>query len=435
MLGAAAAPFVQAAASKPNIIYITADQQKSGDLACLGNPVVHTPNLDRLAREGVAFNHAFCQFPVCLPSRVSMLTGRYPHSHRVRSNSTKLPNDETPLPAVLREAGYFAGATGVLESELAKHFDEYVPTLRPKDFPGTEHIQRLRLSCVYGGPDEDHWDMRCMRETVSMLRRHRDRPQFLYVCFQQPHLIVAPLGRFAAKYPPADMPLPASAAKGLRGRTKFFAEDSKEREWTTLTRSELQTFIARRWASTEMLDSFVGEIRAAVDDLGLGPNTVWVYQSDHGDYAGEFGIVEKVPTSLADALIRVPLILSAPGRMRPRGLLNALVQEIDVMPTLLELAGLPCPKSVQGLSLLPLVEGRTAALRDRVFAQTGQSSTSWMVRTNDWKYIFAQSLEHELYDLRADPGETNNLAGSHPDLERKMQEQLLSWIAESSVDG
>src|SRR5215471_2680203 len=120
-LAALAAPALQTK-RRPNILYITSDQQRSSDVSAYGNKSVRTPHLDRMAREGALFRHAFVQFPVCLPSRVSMFTGRYPHAHRVGSNSAKLPADEVLLPDLLHAQGYYLGATGVLENELARHF-------------------------------------------------------------------------------------------------------------------------------------------------------------------------------------------------------------------------------------------------------------------------------------------------------------------------
>jgi arylsulfatase len=428
-LGSLAAPAL-ASNRKPDIVYITSDQQRRDELSCSGNPLAHTPNLDRLGREGAVFRHAFVQFPVCLPSRVSMLTGRYPHAHRVGSNSAKLPVGETILPELLRSQGYSLGATGVLESELARHFDEcdQTPAFRPKPAPELTQMDRMARSAVFSAAPERHWDARCLRAAQRMLRTF-PHPQFLSINFHQPHGIIAPLAEFAKKYDPANMRLPASYETGPAGRPAPFLRGYKERGYGDLTKLEVQTILARRLASVEMLDSFIGELRRTHEELGTAENTIVIYQSDHGDYGGEFGCVDKSPTSLTDALLRVPMILWAPGRAHAQRPVDLLVEEVDVLPTILELAGLPLPQSVQGRSLLPLVQGKVETLHDAIFAETGEGFTSRMIRTPDWKLVVSRPNKSELYDLRQDPGETRNVFGAHPEVAQDLEARLRLWDA------
>ena len=334
---------------KPDILYITSDQQRGDELSCTGNLAVRTPNLDRMAREGVMFSNAFCQFPSCLPSRTSMFTGRYPHAHGVGSNGAKLPPDEVLLPDLLRSNGYYAGATGVLEQELARHFDEYdfTPALRPHPAPELRDVDRIARSAIFTAAEEKHWDLRCLRAAQRMMRT-APHPQFIHVSFLQPHGNIAPLERFASKYEPSKMPLPPSYDLGSSSRTDSFRRAIQAERIAALTRTEVQTIQARRFASVEMIDSFVGELLRTLQVEGAADRTIVIYQSDHGDYGGEFGLVDKAPTSLLDALVHVPMILWAPGRLRAAGSVPALVEEVDVLPTLLDLAGLPSYPRAQG---------------------------------------------------------------------------------------
>jgi arylsulfatase A-like enzyme len=425
-----AGPVHAADRNKPNILYITSDQQRADELSSVPNRLVRTPNLDRMAREGAVFPNAFCQFPVCLPSRTSMLTGRYAHAHRVGSNSAKLPADEVLLPDMLRAQGYSAMACGVVEQELARHFDEYdfTPALRPHPSPELGDMDRIARSAIFTAPEEKHWDMRCLRAAQRMMKT-APHPQFLYISFHQPHGIIAPLERFARKYSPAEMPLPPSYAAGLAGRTQSFRRQVGVRGVPELTRIEQQTIQARRFASVEMIDSFVGEILHTLQAEGTADRTIVVYQSDHGDFGGEFGLVDKSPTCLADALIRIPMVLWAPKRLPSAGSLCALVQEIDVLPTLLELAGLSAAARAQGKSMVPLVKNRAEQIHDAVFAETESKFSSRMIRTKDWKLILSAGAENELYDLRKDPGETRNLFGSCPEVERDLTQSLHAWLA------
>ena len=429
-LGAFALPQGRAAgaSTRPDIIYITADQQRADQLSCNGHAAVHTPHLDRLAKEGAVFPNAFCQFPVCVPSRTSMFTGRYPHAHRVGSNEARLPADEILFSELLQGAGYFVGGAGMLEQDLIRPFDEFTltPGARPKQTPELSGLDRAKRSAIFSGPEERHRDVRCLRAALRMMERAA-HPQFIHVSFHQPHGLVQPLERFARKYDPARIPLPESFAAGLATRGEEFQRAARKRVLSGLSRSEVQTIQARVYASVEMIDSFVGEIVNAVERRGTARNTVLIYQSDHGDYGGEFGLVDKSPTGLTDALTRVPMVIWAPGFFGPRGSHRALVEEVDVLPTIFEFAGLPVPRRVQGRSLAPVLRGQASEVREAVFAETQEDFSSKMVRTKDWKLIVHRHEAHELYDLRTDPGETRNLSGSHRPIETELRQRLETW--------
>jgi len=347
-----------------------------------------------------------------------MFTGRYPHAHRVGSNEARLPADEILFTERRQEAGYFVGGAGLLEQDLIRLFDEFTltPGARPKPTPELRGMDRVKRSAIFSGPEERHRDVRCLRAALRTMARAA-HPQFIHVSFHQPHGLVQPLERFARRYGPARIPLPESFATRVAKRGEEFRRAARKQVLSGLSRSETQTIQARVYASVEMIDSFAGEIVKEVERRGTARNTVLIYQSDHGDYGGEFGLVDQSPTGLTDALTRVPMVIWAPGFLGPLGSHPALVEEVDVLPTIFELAGLAVPRRVQSRSLAPLLRGKASQVREAVFAETRDDLSSKMVRTMQWKLIVHRPEANELYDPRNDPGEMRDLFGMHPEVE------------------
>ncbi|HYF37037.1 MAG TPA: sulfatase [Prosthecobacter sp.] len=440
-------------AAKPNVLFLISDDLNNS-LSCYGHPLVKTPNIDKLAARGVRFERSYCQFPLCGPSRNSMLTGLYPNSTGILTNSLifrqSIPT-QISLPQAFRMDGYFAARIGKLyhynvpksigtnghddpgswELELnpagCDRLEEegQIFSLTPNNFGGT-------LSW-YASPraDAKHTDGLNARDAEWVLERcarQKDRPFFLALGFFRPHTpYVAPEPYFK-KYPEAQMPVVTGVKEDQADLPKH-ALGSYKKEQDQLTDDLRRQAVQAYFASISFLDAQVGVVLDSLDRLGLAENTIVVFTSDHGYHLGEHGLWQK--QSLFEESARVPLIIAAPGVAKGGSVAATPVGLIDLYPTLTELCGVKAPENLQGQSLVPMLKdpaakGRGWALSQVVrgggFNRMGASAAAgdngkrifgYAIRTPRWRYIeWDQGREgRELYDHDADPKELTNLAG------------------------
>ncbi|MEZ6072124.1 MAG: sulfatase [Pirellulales bacterium] len=429
-----------AAESRPNVLFLISDDLNTR-IGCYGDELVTTPNIDRLAARGVRFDHAYCQFPLCGPSRNSMLCGLYPNSTGILANAQifrqTIPS-HLSLPQAFRLQGYFAGRIGKLyhynvprsigtnghddpgswELELnPAGCDRLIEepdifTLQPGSFGGT-------LSW-YASPRGDllHTDGLMASDAEWVLERcarHRDRPFFLAVGFFRPHTpYVAPESYFTG-YPVADMPLVTGVEEDQRDIPPLgLASHKKEHELLTddLRRQAKQAY----FSSISFMDAQVGRVLDALERLGLADDTIVVFTSDHGYHLGEHGLWQKM--SLFEGSTRVPLIIAAPGKARQGTVVASPVGLVDLYPTLTELCGVPAPANLQGQSLTAMLNnpdepGRGWALSHvRRGRGNDQDKHGYTIRTPRWRYTEWDEgrAGRELYDHDNDPEELTNLA-------------------------
>jgi len=438
---ALAAALPAAAAQSYNVLFLMADDLNVS-LSCYGHGIVKTPNLDRLAARGVRFERAYCQYPLCGPSRNSLLTGLYPNSNGILANA-QIFRQTIPahisLPQAFRLSGYFAARIGKLY-----HYN--VPKsigTNGHDDPGSWEMELNPAGCdrmeeepdiftlvkgQFGGtlswyasprPDERHTDGLMAADAEWVLERcarQKDRPFFLAVGFFRPHTPYVSPRPYFDRYPKDQMPVvqgieedqkdvPAAA---LMSRHKVQDEMTDD-----LRRQAVQAY----FASATFMDAQVGKVMAALDRLGLAENTVVVFASDHGYHLGEHGLWQKL--SLFEGSARVPLLVVAPGISKPGGVSKAPVGLIDVYPTLAELCGVKPPANLQGQSLVPMLRNPEEAGRGWALSQITQSNkgivrrNGYSLRTPRWRYTeWGDNGDggRELYDHDADPQELTNLA-------------------------
>ncbi len=444
------------AAPRPNVLFLMADDLNNS-LGCYGHPLVKTPNLDKLAARGVRFQNANCQFPLCGPSRNSMLTGLYPNSTGILTNSQlfrqTLPN-AVSLPQAFRREGYFAARIGKLyhygvpnsigtnghddpaswELELnpagADRLEDQskIFSLLPGNFGGT-------LSWYASpAPDEKHTDGLQATDAEWVLERcakDKDRPFFLAVGFFRPHTPYIAPEKWFKGYPEADMPV-VTGIKEDQSDLPTPALGSYKKEQDNLTDELRRQTVQAYYSSISFMDAQAGKVLDALDRLGLADNTIVVFTSDHGYHLGEHGLWQK--QSIFEESARVPLLIAAPGM--PKGTVaNAPVGLIDLYPTLTELCGVKAPDNLQGQSLAPILKDVAAKGRGWVLSQVmrgggfkrqgasaaagdnGKRLFGYALRTERWRYIEWGNGEagKELYDHEADPKELTNLADK-PDL-------------------
>jgi len=471
---------------RPNIVFIMTDQHRWDCLGANGNRQIRTPHLDRLARAGANFTHAFVNAPVCVPSRASFLTGRYPHSHKNRVNYTPLARSEVLMQARLREAGYSTAAIGKLHlhpptvqeakrtgfDQVELHdavrsldpYSDYIAWRKERDPTAKEIYHRALAKNIPLGKNpfrqaidekftETTWVGERTRHYIRTLSED-EKPFFIFSSFWKPHSPFEVPAPYDSLYDDMKIPLPVERTLKdirllppplrlliLRGRPQF-----------GMDRERLLWIYRSYYGAISHIDREVGRIMKALKEAGQAENTIVVFSSDHGDQLLEHGLMGK--NCFFESSVRVPLIFHSLGRIRS-GQHDHLVESVDVLPTLFELAGLPEPYENQGRSLAPLIgtASRDYLPKEAIFSEnvipevitSGSLDFEFekgagikgirhpdarMVRTLNWKFNYYAEGYAELYDLRKDSGETKNLADSpeHREIVLEMKERLLHWL-------
>lgn len=416
----------------PNVLFIAVD-----DLTCAlgayGNPIVKTPNIDALARRGMVFERAYSQFPLCNPTRASLLTGTRPDTTGVYNLTThfreKLP-DVVTLPQLFRNHGYRAmrvgkiyhfgvpGQIGTPGLDDPPSWDETVnPRGRDKDDEGlvTNLIPKMGLGIAPAwleadGADEEQTDGFVATRAIELMRANRDKPFFLAAGFYRPHTPYIAPKKYFDLYPLESIPAPATPDLSLVPTAALWLPDAVKDHplFWGFNQTQQRQLIRAYYAAVSFMDAQIGRLLHELDVLGLANNTIVVFWSDHGYLLGEHGQWQK--QSLFEESARVPLIVALPPGQATPGKTERVVELLDVYPTLAELAHLPAPATLEGRSLRPLMENPEMAWPYAAFSQVlhGRSIRTEAWRYTEWGKDGAQGVE--LYDHLRDPREQHNLA-------------------------
>jgi iduronate 2-sulfatase len=431
-LGALAAAPLAAQRKRPNVLFLAVDDLNTR-LGCYGAPV-KSPNIDALARAGVRFDRAYCQYPLCNPTRSSLMTGRRPPTTGVWENTTwfrkNLP-DAVTLPQHFRANRYTTAATGKIyhggldDDKGWEIGGTPLQPQRPRTPAETKERQaRADRWVALEGEGEDQPDYRTATRAIQLLEQLKDKPFFLACGFVKPHVPLIAPKKYFDLYDPDRLELPADFApeptcKVPACRPNFDLFIGREAS-PALAREALRAY----YAATSFMDAQLGRVIAALDRLGLRENTVISLYGDHGWHLGEKGMWSKM--TLFENAARAPMMISAPGmssgKVSPR-----TVEFLDLYPTIVDLCGLPQPGGLEGTSLRPLLRDAQAKW-DRpafTFIRRGKV-TGASVRTEHFRYTEwnGGSQGTELYDYRTDPLEAKNLAA-----EAKYANQVKSMKA------
>jgi len=437
----------------PNILVILTDQQRSDSLGSVGWTGIKTPHLDRLAASGVHFTGAVCESPECVPARATILTGLPPHLSGVHSNSTTLRSGEWTFPRALRDAGYRTWAIGkqhfrphradhgfdrlVLGEPKATQDDDYLDFLDEHGFGWVDEPWGVRSDSYYIPqpsqlPDSHHITTWTGDRTIALLGESApaNAPFLGMVGFLKPHPPFDPTVPFARLYDPEIVPPPIDAG----GQLDPFPVEVAQRfmKWREETSPALaQTLRAHYLGSVTQVDVQIGRILEAVDSLGLAERTVIVFLSDHGELLGDHGLWGK--RSYLRGSCEIPLIICDPTRASSDPIADQIASQCDLAPTILAAAGCPIPPHLPGRDLLSAVEspppsGLTGTYAAGPLGVVSRLTTRWR-----WSYSVAAGRER-LFDLAADPNETNNLAIAEPD-HPELVTSRCAVIAELSVSG
>lgn len=434
-------------APRLNVLFICADDMNTG-LGCYGHALVKSPNVDRLAARSLKFDRAYCQFPLCNPSRSSLMTGLRPESTKVLENKTffrAIHREIITLPQHFRKNGYFVSRIGKMfhygvPAQIGTDgmddpvsWDRVVnPKGRDKDdekdvinlVPANKNIGGSLTYMVAKGTDDEQTDGLIAAEAVRQLEEKRDAPFFLAVGFFRPHVPCIASKEDFDLYPQERLSLPSASRTGIPPMATATVMPPNY----GLGERELLPMIQAYYASTTLMDKQVGKLLDALDRLKLADRTVIVFWGDHGWNLGEHGMWQKM--CLFEESARVPLLLAAPG-MKARGQSTGRLAElVDVYPTLADLCGLPMNPAHEGTSLRPLLDDPQRAWKKAAFTQvTRGDKMGWSVRTERWRYTEwdGGAAGAELYDHDSDPRETRNLAADPA--QGKTVEELKSLLA------
>lgn len=427
--------------SRPNILWYCTDQQRFDTIGALGNPYVQTPTIDRLVREGVAFTHAYCQSPICTPSRTSFMTGMYSSKvHNTRNGNESFPDFPPLVSKLIADSGYECGLVGKFHLQSSGHRTE--PRLddgysfwkfshAPRDDWETGHDYAEWVRARGGDldslrnsedrvPAELHQTSWASEMAIDFITKQRSCPWMLSVNIYDPHPPFIPPKAYLEQFDPESMPGPYFQPNDLKQQQKL-AKIDFQGEVIPPEQRNGKLIQAKYYAMIKLIDDQFARILDTLEATGQRENTVIIFTSDHGESLGDHGLLMK-GCRFYEGLVRVPLIFSWPGKFQQNLQSNALVELLDKTSTIVELAGLQQPEHMQGQSLLPILQGNADPhqLRDFVrseyfdaldpFFTGGEGTFATMHRTHKYKLSVYHGHDlGELYDLEHDPWEFNDL--------------------------
>lgn len=469
--------------NRPNVLFILSDQHNAKCMGVEGHDLVRTPHLDRLASEGVRFTNAITQSPICTPARVSILSGQYPHNHGhygTPPDSGLAPCALPTLPGHLRANGYRTAVVGKVHCPynwIEPECDDYLGACADTEYPpGTEmsHYDRyLEARGLLPLRDDDRlpeqhpvrsWRSKdgrpsnleyrdsvegwCVNETRRLIDEYGDQPWFIQVGLPRPHQIYTPAKQFWEMYP-EDVPMPPSADADLTLKPPHVRRTRKEHvESISVTecffgpKGDYEAFRRRKlrgyYGMITQTDHAVGELLGFLRQKDLDDDTIVVYTSDHGEYACEFGLLEKAPGISGDAVTRVPHIWRWPGHVEAGCVSDGIVEScVDLSATIIGLLGAPEFATGDGRDISPLLRGEDVEIH-----RVGVTEFAWSksIRKGSWRYVHyvpqmftderSDSPVGELYDLASDPWEMNNrfYDPACRDKVAEMRAELLNWL-------
>ena len=423
---------------KPNVLFIIADDLTTTAVSSYGNKVSQTPNIDGLAEQGTRYTRAYCQYPVCGPSRASFMTGYYPNATQTYgyvSGRENIGSKRLTWSQLFKNNGYYTARVSKIfhmgvPIDIEKGtdgMDDEASWTERFNSQGPEWTAKGEAELVQGNPDGSiekkggnvmtivkadgddlvHSDGKTAAKASELIRKHKNHPFFLAVGFVRPHVpFVAPKNYFEP-YPYEGIKLPYNfeedwddiPEKGINYVT------SKNAQMDSIQKKKA---IAAYYASVSYMDTQVGKVLKTLKEVGLEDNTIVIFTSDHGFHLGEHEFWMKV--SVKEESARVPLIIKVPGK--EPAVCNSFVELLDLYPTVAELAGLSHSEHIQGKSLVKTLNDPNHNVRDMAFSVT-QGGETFLLRTEKWAYIqYGEdaSLGIELFDMEKDPEQFTNLA-------------------------
>ena len=419
---------------RPNVVFILTDDQRWDQLSCEGHPFLKTPHLDRLAAEGARFANMFVTTSLCSPSRASFLSGLYAHTHGVVNNFTDYPAELPSFPRSLQTAGYETAYIGKWHmgegsDERRPGFDYWVTHKGQGKYYDTEFNVNGRRQVKKG-----YYTHRVTDMAIDWLEQKHDRPFMLILGHKAPHTPFTPEEKYRHIYDDIAILYPETAFAledkpdwvkqridtwhGIYGPLYGFRKEFPDRSPESV--KHFEDFVLSYTASIKSVDDSVGRVYESLEKSGQLDNTLIVFAGDNGMFLGEHGMTDK--RTMHEPSIRVPLLVRYPKLVKRGKVIKQMVLNVDVAPSILDICSAPPLPKVHGMSFKSLLAGRTGGWRKSWYyeynyeKQFPYTPNVRGVRTDRWKYVHyphggggPDRHMAELYDLKADPGETNNL--------------------------
>ena len=445
---ASAQPLFNAGKKPRNVVFILSDDHRYDFMGFLNKPkFLKTPNMDRMAREGAYIKYATVSTALCSPSRASILTGQFAHRHGVVDNNSRVPAGTRFFSQDLQKAGWQTAFMG--KWHMGHASDE------PR--PGFHKWISFKGQGVYFNPTFNIDGKRVKRQGhVSDLlteyaldwlknERDQDKPFLLYLSHKAVHGMFEPAKRHLGKYDDVKLEYPKSMAnteENYKGKPRWVKE--QRNSWHGVDhmyhgQMDFDTFYRRYCETLLSVDESIGRVIKYLEGNNLAEDTLVMYMGDNGFVFGEHGLIDK--RHMYEESMRVPFLAWCPGMIEPGSVIEELIQNIDIAPTVMDVAGLGTPERMDGQSFLPILQGKKTPWRDNAFYEYywernfPHTPTTHGVRTNRYKYIHYHGIWDidELYDLRNDPEEMNNLIDSpeHQDLIKQLNNRMFEWLEKS----
>jgi choline-sulfatase len=438
----------------PNILFLMSDQHQAAAMGCAGHPDVQTPNLDALASHSHQYTNAFCQSPVCVAARGSLITSLYPHQHGALLLEDALSDKLQTIAHHFAEADYHTAAIGRMHFVDESRRHGFMTRINEHDFENSlteTDRQLIQANRKNGGsvngvasdlPTHCWQDTFFADQTVQFLEQQRDsdKPFLLFSSYFKPHTPLNPIREFYDLYDPNALQLPERRNNALQGGFEGHLIRAKERGWYEQSDDDLRKSLAGYYGNITQVDACIGRVIDTLERHGLADNTIIVYTSDHGEMAGAHRMWTK--HVMFDQAVNVPLLIHLPGESNATTH-DDLVAHVDLYPTLARLAGLELPDAVHGRSFAGLVNNDEYSERDYVFAEYNFCRNVFtsdnryvgkppirMVRSKEWKLNQLDWAKDELYDLKNDPGEHHNLIDSpaHANIVTELRNQIQNEL-------
>ena len=429
-----------------NVIFILSDDHRYDFMGFMGKPkFLKTPNMDRLAREGAHLQNAFVTTSLCSPSRASILTGQFSHRHGVVDNNTRVPKGTTFFPQYLQQAGYetaFMGKwhMGRASDEPRPGFDKWISFRGQGDY----YNPTFNIDGVQKKTEGYVTDL-LTDYALAWIKKKREKPFFLYLSHKAVHAMFEPAKRHLGKYENAKIEYPdtmADTEENYHKKPRWVKE--QRNSWHGVDymyhgQMDFDTFYRRYCETLLGVDESIGRVLDALQENGILENTLVFYMGDNGFCFGEHGLIDK--RQMYEPSMRVPLLVFCPNLIKRGMKIDKMVQNIDIAPTILEAAGLETPKTMDGRSMLSLLEGKQATWRDAVYYEYywewnfPQTPTVHGIRTDKYKYMHYYGIWDidELYDISNDPDEKLNLIDSpeHQEVVKDLKNRVFQWLEET----
>lgn len=466
---------------KPNILLLFSDQHNADFMGCAGYPNLITPNLDKLARDGVRFTRTYCQDGICVPSRSSMMTGQYPRTTGVLENSDRAYNVEQlhPLYHLLKENGYITGCFGKqhLPGGMKRGFDHSATTIGARSDPSDEYYsdwikergqakeayrdgkgsKKSPLMChISDLKPENTQEAYIAKKSMEFLKKAKEsgKPFFCWTSFFHPHQPYTPVKKWADLYPPSEVKLPDNLREPVENLPPHLQgwRKNSNRPWALAEAAAdeniYRNYISYYCALVTEVDHYVGEVIASLKEQGMYEDTIIIYTADHGDFVARHGMVEKCALghNVYEDTLKVPMIMSWADNFEKGHVNNDLTELVDIYPTLLDLCDIEKPANVQlpGKSLAKVLEKAQGIEREFAVSENWSQVTIITERYKFGHWIEPPYSRFDfrefgdmIFDLEKDPTEVNNLIDTPKGkkIKAKLLKHYETWVKETPAKG